>query len=89
MSDETYYKLKCLPQLESDDTGFDSPGVKLEGLRQDTTLTMYKGQKYKFVIHVVKTASCSNLLGRAAAVAMALLKGVNEIYGTDMGLLKM
>lgn len=75
MSDETYYKLKQLPQLESDDTGFDNPGGKLEGLGQVTALTMYKGQKYKFIVQVVKTASCSKLLGQAAAVAMGEKSG--------------
>ncbi|XP_042345404.1 uncharacterized protein K02A2.6-like [Plectropomus leopardus] len=70
---------------------FDSPGGKLDGLGQFTALTKYKGQQYKFNIHVVKTASCSNLLGRAVAVAMGLVKRVDEIQGTfgpDVGLLK-
>lgn len=81
--------LLYLTQLESDD--FNSPGGKLEGLGQFMALTMYKAQKYKFVIHVVKTASCSNVLGRAVAVALGLVKRVDEIQGTsgaDVGLLK-
>lgn len=91
ISDDTYHKLKHLPQLESDDMDFDSPGGKLDGLGQFTALTKYKGQQYKFTVHVVKTASCSNLLGRAVAAAMGLVKRVDEIQGafdTDVGLLK-
>lgn len=59
ISDETYHKLKHLSQLASDDMDFDSPGGKLDGLGQFTALTKYKGQQYKFIIHVVKTNSCS------------------------------
>lgn len=53
MSDETYYKFKRLPQLESDDTGFDSPGGNLEGLGQFTALTMYKGQRERFILTTI------------------------------------
>lgn len=68
ISDETYHKLKHLPQLASDDMDFDSPGGKLDGLGQFRALTKYKGRQYKFIIHVVKTARCNSLFGRAVAI---------------------
>ena len=52
ISDETYHKLKHLPQLASDDMDFDSPGGKLDGIGQLTALTKHKGRQYKFIIHV-------------------------------------
>lgn len=67
-------------------------GGKLDGLRQFTALTKYRGRQYKFIIHVVKTNSCSNLLGRAAAVAMGLVKRMDEVqsmFDAEVGLLKL
>ena len=54
-------------------------------------MTKYKGQQYKFNIHVIKTANGSSLLGRNVAVAMGLVKRMEEVqstFGADLGLLK-
>ena len=91
ISDDTYNQLKHLPQLSSDYTAFDSPGGRLDCLGLFTTITKYRGQRYKFNIHVIKTANGSNLLGRNVAVAMGLVKRVEEVqstFGADLGLLK-
>ena len=53
MSDETYRKLRRPPQLASNGTAFDSPGGKPDCLGLFTTLTKYRGQRYKFTIHVL------------------------------------
>ncbi|KAL7388069.1 hypothetical protein ABVT39_006581 [Epinephelus coioides] len=84
ISDGTYHKLNHLPQLASDDMDFDSPGGKLDGLGHFTALTKYKGRQYKFIIHVIKTANGSNLLGCAVAVVMGLVKRVDEIQDTSL-----
>lgn len=43
----------AFPQLESDGTGFDSPGGNLEGLGQFTALTTYKGQRERFILTTI------------------------------------
>lgn len=91
ISEETYHKLRRPPQLASDNTAFNSPGGRLESLGLFTTLTKYRGQQYRFNIHVIKTANGSDLLGRNVAVAMGLVKRVDEVqstFGADLGLLK-
>ena len=89
ISEETYHQ----PQLENNDRDFDSPGVKLSCLGGFVALTKYKGQFYKYKVHVIETANGSNLLGRNVAVAMGLVQRVEEVqkcqstFGKDLGLL--
>lgn len=85
MSDDTYHQLKHLPQLSNDYTAFDSPRGRLECLGLFTTISKYRGQQYKFNIHMIKIATGSNLLGHNVAVAMGLVKRVEEVQSTVPG----
>lgn len=90
ISDDTY-QFKHQPLLSRSSTAFDSPGGALDCQGLFTAVTKYKGKQYKFKIHVIKTARGSNLLGRDVAVAMGLVKRLEEVqstFGTDLGLLK-
>lgn len=91
ISEDTYHKLKHQPALARDNTSLDSPGGKLNCLGLFNTTVKYAGQYYKFTIHVIRTANGSDLLGRNVAVAMGLVKRLNEIQSTfdaELGLLK-
>lgn len=90
ISEQTFHRLKHPPVLAENNTNLHSPGGRLDCLENFDASVKYSGQQYKFTIHAIRSQG-SDLLGRNVAVAMGLVKRLNEVqgtYDTELGLLK-
>jgi transposase InsO family protein len=90
MSEETFKSLSQVTKLHPAKAMLCSPGGQLNCIGQFTANVWHKDKKYSFRVYVVGGESVSNLLSRAAAQTMGLVKRICEVRGSgeEFGLLK-
>ncbi|XP_016519232.1 uncharacterized protein K02A2.6-like [Poecilia formosa] len=76
---ETFEKLAFKPKLRKPINKLESPGGKLNCMGYFIATTMRKGKRFRFKVNVIKEPQCSHLLSRNVAVAMGLIKRMEEI----------
>ncbi|XP_054878905.1 uncharacterized protein LOC129353585 [Poeciliopsis prolifica] len=81
MTDATFNSLQQKPKLHKSRSTVYSPGGKVRCVGSFLATTTHNGQTYQYWITVIKGQFVSNLLGRAVAKQMKLVKRVNAISG--------
>ncbi|CAL9695394.1 unnamed protein product [Knipowitschia caucasica] len=81
--DETFEKLAYKPKLRRPANKLESPGGKLNCVGYFIATTMRKEKRFRFKVNVIKGSQSSHLLSRNVAVAMGLIKRIEEIKASE------